>query len=245
MDLRDFDALTFDCYGTLIDWERGILDALRPWVQLSQLGAADDQLLTAFAESESKHEAATPEKRYPQILESVFADIARRFGVEPDPGQAVAFGRSVRDWPAFEDSPSALRYLKQHYALAIISNIDRESFAHSQTRLGVEFDAVITAQDVGSYKPDLRNFEYAFGRLKELGIGRDRVLHVAQSLFHDHEPAKSLGMRTVWVDRRGDRTGSGAARAPRANVQPDLVVKDLAGLVVAHEAAPTGRDGLT
>jgi len=237
MDIRDFDALTCDCYGTLIDWERGILDVLGPWAGQHGLEVSEDGLLQAFAEFESQHEAATPEKLYPEILQAVLTDVARRFGVDADPAEARAFGRSVRDWPAFPDSAAALSYLKQHYKLAIISNVDRDSFAHSRAKLGVEFDAVITAQDVGSYKPDLRNFEYALERLKALGVERDRILHVAQSLFHDHEPAKALGLRTVWINRRAGRPGWGATCPPRASVRPDLVVNDMAALAAAHRAA--------
>jgi 2-haloacid dehalogenase len=234
MKLRDFDALTFDCYGTLIDWERGLVQVLRPWADRRRLGVPDDALLAAFAEFELQHEAATPERPYPEILQAVFADIARRFGVDADPGEAEAFGRSVRDWPPFPDSAAALRYLKRHYRLAIISNVDRDSFAHSQAKLGIEFDAVITAQDVGSYKPALRNFEHALERLKALGVERGRILHVAQSLFHDHEPARALGLRTVWINRRAGKAGWGATCPPRTAVQPDLVVNDMAALAAAH-----------
>ncbi|MFQ5806363.1 MAG: haloacid dehalogenase type II [Phycisphaerae bacterium] len=236
MDFRNVDALTFDCYGTLIDWEQGILDVLEPWAQRYGLGVSNDELLASFGDFESEHEAATPRKLYPEILQAVFMDIARRYGVDPEPEEARAFARSVRAWPAFEDSAAALRCLKQHHKLAIISNIDRASFAHSQAKLGVEFDAVITAQDVGSYKPDRRNFEYAFERLKELGVERDGILHVAQSLFHDHEPAKALGLRTVWINRRAGRAGWGATRPPRGEVRPDLVVSDMAALVAVHRA---------
>ncbi len=154
-----------------------------------------------------------------------------------------AFGESVRDWPAFPDSPGALRYLKQHYKLAIISNVDRASFAHSQAKLGVEFDVVVTAEDVGSYKPDPRNFEYAFERLNEIGVARSAILHVAQSLFHDHEPAKQLGTRTVWVDRRSGKPAGGATPTPLASVRPDLVVNDLAQLAEIHAHLPGERPG--
>jgi 2-haloacid dehalogenase len=241
MNLRDFDALTFDCYGTLIDWERGILDVLRPWADRQSVGVSDEALLEAFADFESHHEVATPRMLYPEILQAVFVDVARRFGVTADTTEARAFGRSVRDWPPFPDSPAALRYLKQHYKLAIISNVDRDSFAHSQTKLGVAFDAIITAQDVGTYKPALRVFEHAFEKLRPLGIERARILHVAQSLFHDHEPAKALGLRTVWVNRRAGRAGHGATRPPQARVQPDLVVDDMAALVSAHRGGAPSR----
>jgi 2-haloalkanoic acid dehalogenase type II len=236
MNLHSFDALTFDCYGTLIDWERGITDALRPWAARHGLHVSDDELLELHGRAESEHEAATPQLLYPQILEAVFADIARHFGVDPQPDEMKVFGRSVCDWPAFGDSPAALQYLQQNYKLVVISNVDRESFSHSQARLGVAFDAIITAQDVGSYKPDSRNFEFAFERLREMGIERGRILHVAQSLFHDHEPAKQLGLQTVWVNRRAAKTGYGATRPPQTDVQPDLEVNDLAGLVELHRA---------
>jgi 2-haloalkanoic acid dehalogenase type II len=237
LDLHQFVALTFDCYGTLIDWERGILDALRPWRARSGVPAADGELLARFAECEARQEAATPTMLYPRILEAVFQDLARSFDSEPDPAETAAFGESVPDWPAFADSHAALAYLQRHYKLVIISNIDRRSFAASQARLGVKFDAVITAEEVGSYKPDPRNFEYAFARLAEAGIERERILHVAQSLYHDHEPAKRLGVRTVWVNRRAGQCGWGATQPPQTDVQPDLVVTDLAGLAALH------RDG--
>jgi 2-haloalkanoic acid dehalogenase type II len=231
-----FEALTFDCYGTLIDWERGILDALRPWMGRRGLDVPDGQLLAAFAESEQRHEAVSPTELYPKILKMVFEDIAGRFGIAPEPEDGRAFGESVRDWPAFDDSPAALRYLERQYKLVVISNVDRASFAHSQARLGVEFDAAVTAEDVGSYKPDRRNFEHAFAVLKQLGVERDRILHVAQSLFHDHQPAKQLGLTTVWVNRRAGQQGWGATRAPDGDVRPDLIVNDLASLVAMHQA---------
>ncbi|MBU0639624.1 MAG: haloacid dehalogenase type II [Planctomycetes bacterium] len=240
MNLRDFDALTFDCYGTLIDWERGIAARLVPWAARHGLKVSAEQLLQAFAAAEHRHETATPGRPYPQILETVLADIAAHFGVAAESDEARTFGRSVRDWPPFPDSPAALAYLKQHYKLVIISNVDRASFAHSQAKLGVEFDAVITAQDVGNYKPDLRNFEFAFARLAELGVPRDRILHVAQSLFHDHEPAKQLGLRTVWINRRAGQPGCGATAAPRTAVTPDLAFESLAALADAHRRAIGG-----
>ncbi len=235
MRLRDFEALTFDCYGTLIDWERGIVNALRPWrLERHAVGIDDERLLTLYAEAEPRQESLTPDKPYPEILKAVFAEIASTLGVGVADAELDAFGRSVRDWPAFGDSAEALAYLEHYYKLVVVSNVDRESFAHSNAKLGVEFDAVITAQDVGSYKPDLRNFEFALERLQEMGVARDRVLHVAQSLFHDHVPAKSIGLRTVWVNRRAGKTGTGATPAPDGEVQPDFVVDDMESLAAMH-----------
>ncbi|MCK4873915.1 MAG: haloacid dehalogenase type II [Phycisphaerales bacterium] len=236
MKLPDFEALTFDCYGTLIDWERGIVVALRPWLERHGIGIDDERLLTLYSESEPRQEALTPGRSYPGILKAVFAGIADTLKVDVTSAEMETFSRSVRNWPAFPDVPEALRYLKAHYRLFIISNVDRESFAHSNAKLDVEFDAIITAQDVGSYKPDLRNFEFALRRLQEMGIERTRVLHVAQSLFHDHEPAKSMGLQTVWVNRRAGKVGTGATPAPDSDVRPDIVVEDLAGLAAMHRA---------
>src|SRR5690606_10691412 len=188
MRLGDFSVLTFDCYGTLIDWESGICAAFGPWLERRGVSAAPEQILTAFAAAEAPQQEATPDMLYPQLLARVHAAMAKSFGVAPDPDAAAAFGRSVEHWPAFPDSAEALAYLKQHYKLVILSNVDRASFAHSERKLGVAFDAVYTAQDIGSYKPDPRNFAYMLARLAEQGIGREQILHTAESLYHDHLP---------------------------------------------------------
>jgi 2-haloalkanoic acid dehalogenase type II len=234
--LRDFDALTFDCYGTLIDWERGILDGLRSWRERHRFAISDEELLTLYATAEPKQEQAHPSMRYPDILAAVLADLGEQLNADVRADEATAFGRSVRDWPAFEDSPAALAYLKQHFRLAIVSNVDRASFAFSNERLGVEFDAIITAEDVGRYKPDPRHFTFALERLAKMGVERSRVLHVAQSLFHDHEPAQAMGLGTVWINRRAGRAGTGATKPPSTVIQPDLVVTDLAALAALHRA---------
>ena len=141
------------------------------------------------------------------------------------------FGASVRTWPAFPDSGDALAYLKRHYRLAILSNVDRASFTQSNAKLGVTFDHIFTAEDIGSYKPDLRNFEYALARLREAGVEKRAVLHVAQSLFHDHVPAKLLGLASVWIDRRAGRPGAGAT--PPAAATPDWRFESLAEFAAA------------
>ena len=231
MRLDDFSALTFDCYGTLVDWETGLLHALRPW--LAEVGQpfSDDQILEAFAKAESQAQAFSPGKRYPDILQAAMQTMGASWGIESSPAQRAAFAASVGRWPVFADTPSALRELKRHYRLAILSNVDRESFGLTHALLGVEFDHVFTAQDIGSYKPDPRNFEYALAKITEAGIGRGRVLHVAQSLFHDHVPAKKLGIPTVWIDRRAGKPGSGATMP--AAVVPDWRFESLADFAVA------------
>jgi len=151
--------------------------------------------------------------------------------------EAAEFGGSVGRWPAFPDTAAALQYLKRHYKLVILSNVDRASFAKSNVKLGVEFDRVLTAEEIGSYKPDVRNFEYAIRVLGEMGVARAKILHVAQSLYHDIVPAKSLGLRTVWVNRRKGRSGGGATLSPRGDAKPDLEVASMAELAEKHRAS--------
>ena len=161
--------------------------------------------------------------------------MARRWSAASTDRDAAAFGASVGDWPAFPDSPEALAYLKRHYKLVILSNVDRASFGASKRRLGVEFDAIITAQDVGSYKPDPANFRALLKRLTGMGIDKSRVLHTAQSLFHDHVPAKAAGLATCWIDRRGGQ-GWGATKPPETQVTPDFRFISMAEMAQRHRA---------
>ena len=234
--LSAFQVLTFDCYGTLIDWETGICQALGPWLEAQGVRITRDELLAAFAAAEAPQQEATPDLRYPELLARVHGAVARHFGVAADPAAAQAFGGSVRDWPAFPDFAAALAYLKRHYRLVILSNIDRASFAQSAPKLGVEFDAVYTAQDIGSYKPDSRNFEYMLARLAEQGVTKGQILHTAQSLYHDHVPAKRFGLATCWIDRRAGQAGAGATRPPEVEVRPDFRFATLAEMAAAHQA---------
>jgi 2-haloacid dehalogenase len=238
--LDDFEVLTFDCYGTLIDWETGIWQAIGPWLERRGVSAARDQVLAAFAAAEAPQQQATPDLRYPELLARVHEIMAKRFGVAPDAEAAAAFGRSIRDWPAFPDSADALAYLQQHYRLVILSNVDRSSFAHSARKVGVAFAAVYTAEDVGSYKPDPRNFEYMLARLAERGIAREQILHTAESLYHDHIPAKRCGLATCWIHRRAGQSGHGATRPPEVEVTPDFRFPTLGAMAEAHRAEASG-----
>jgi 2-haloalkanoic acid dehalogenase type II len=239
MRLSDFDALTFDCYGTLIDWESGILGALKPWAARHGVRADDEALLAAFGRAESRREAQHPTTLYPEILALVLRDLGAELGAPVSDEEAAAFGASVKDWPAFADSAAALAYLKQHYKLIIVSNVDRDSFRHSNKKLGVAFDAVVTAQDSGAYKPALNHFHLAFERLAALGIGKAKLLHVAQSLFHDHVPAKQLGLATAWINRRAGRGGEGATPVA-APVKPDWEVPSMAAFAELHRRETSG-----
>ncbi len=235
MKLTDFKVLTFDCYGTLIDWESGILNALRPWAERHGRAVEDGALLGAFGRHEWVQQTARPRALYPDILAGAFLGIAGELGIAAAPGEAEAFGDSVKDWPAFPDSAEALAYLKRHYKLAVLSNIDRASFAHSAAKLGVEFDLLVTAQDVGSYKPAPAHFERALAQLAEMGVAKEQILHTAQSLHHDHVPAKAMGFTTIWINRRAGKTGAGADKPPPSEVVPDWEVPSLAAMVELHK----------
>ena len=240
--LTDFDALTFDCYGTLIDWETGILDALAPWLERHGVAGDAGAVLEAFARCESKQQADTPDMVYPEVLARVHTALAGDWGIPSSDAEAHAFGASVGDWPAFADAPQALRALKEHFKLVILSNVDRASFRASNDKLGVDFDAVFTAQDIGSYKPDPRNFAALVDGLARRGIAAKRILHTAQSLFHDHVPARAAGLATAWIDRRHDQAGSGATMPVAAAAKTDFHFTSLAEMVERHNAdlvAPT------
>lgn len=214
-DFDRFRVLSFDCYGTLIDWETGIRSALGSWASRHSVDATPDELIRWFSELETVIERErTPALLYPQVLAETLRRIGSRCGVVVTNEDAVAFGASVPEWPAFPDSPEALTRLKQRFRLIIVSNVDRASFAASNGLLGVEFDRVITAEEVGAYKPSSPHFDALFASLPSLGVERSELLHVAQSLFHDHEPAARLGLPSVWIDRRQDQAGFGAAPAP-------------------------------
>jgi 2-haloacid dehalogenase len=213
-----YDVLTFDTYGTLIDWETGLVSALHRALGVSAAGIGDENLLTRLADLEPEAEA--PGTAYREVLATCLRGVATQLGTTVDDAQASEFGGSVVDWPAFPDSGEALARLQTRFALATITNCDDDLFAASEKRLGVTFDAVITAQQVGRYKPDTAGFLLAHERIeRELGVPKERVLHVAQSLYHDHVPAKSLGMQTVWIDRRNGRAGGATPAA--AEVTPD------------------------
>jgi 2-haloalkanoic acid dehalogenase type II len=234
MRLSDFKALSFDCYGTLIDWESGIAQALAPL--LARSGVGIEELLDAYGPIEHEVEEEFPDLRYSSLLEKVHARLSQKLGVAENAEEAAAFGASVGDWPAFGDAPDALRYLKQHFRLIILSNVDRQSFSGSNRRLGVEFDAILTAEEIGSYKPDVRNFEFLLARVADFCMAKSELLHVAQSLFHDHAPANRMGIASAWIDRRHDKAGSGATRMPDQAPHYDFRFTSLEELAAAHRA---------
>jgi 2-haloacid dehalogenase len=225
-----FEALTFDCYGTLIDWETGLANAFRSVLRAHGMDAADEDVIARYARYEAEAEAG-PYLRYRDVLATGLRGVAGELGVEPTAAEVEAFSLSVADWPAFPDSADALARLARRYRLGVVTNCDDDLFAASNRRLGVAFDWIVTAEQVGSYKPDERNFQVAFERL---GLPRERILHVAQSLYHDHVTAKRLGLATVWIDRRRGREGSGAT--PIADAAPDASFPDMASFAAAATA---------
>lgn len=217
----DFDVMSFDCYGTLIDWETGIAHALQPILQAHTVHVSDDQVLEAYADCEAEAERQAY-MSYRAVLATAVQSLGALYQFTPSPAEIQRFSISVGDWPAFPDAARALTRLKHRFKLAVITNCDDDLFAQSNHRLGVAFDWIITAQQAHSYKPSLHTFQVAFERI---GVPPARFLHVAQSLFHDHVPAKQLGLTTVWINRRHDKPGFGAT--PPAAVTPDLEVPDL------------------
>ena len=214
MDFTKYDALSFDCYGTLIDWEAGIASVLTPWASEVGLALSNEHLLTAYADNEADAEREAPADLYSTVLADAFRRTGHQLGAPVSEQWAARLGNSVPSWPAFPDSAAALRSLAEDYKLIILSNVHREGFAGSNIRLEVEFDRIITAEDVGAYKPASNHFDALDAALDDMGIRRERLLHVAQSLFHDHVPAKRHGLDSVWINRRHNRPGWGATPEP-------------------------------
>lgn len=239
--LSDFKVLTFDCYGTLIDWESGMIAALTPLTERLQPAPMRNEILEAHSRIEAMQQLATPAMPYAELLAVIYKRLAEHWRLSVSWQECLTYGRSIANWPAFPDSGEALRYLKQHFALVILSNVDNESFAHSNARLGVAFDAVYTAADIGSYKPAIRNFEYMLADLAQQGVARGDILHVAESLFHDHVPANSLGLASCWIHRRHGDEGFGATRPPGTMPKLDFRFESMAALAAAH-AAEVGAD---
>lgn len=236
MKLTDFKALTFDCYGTLIDWESGMFTALQPLLDKVRRPLTRDEVLQAHARHESRQQARTPGKLYSDLLAVVYKRLAEEWEVTASWDEAVTYGQSIQHWPAFPDSADALKELKQHYKLVILSNVDNASFAHSNAKLGVAFDAIYTAGDIGSYKPASANFDYMLEALSDLGIAKGDILHTAESLFHDHKPANAAGLASCWIYRRHAQQGFGATMDPGATPHYDFRFDSMADFAAAVTA---------
>lgn len=236
MKLSDYKVLTFDVYGTLIDWETGIFNALEPLLSRASPTLTRDQVLEAHAFHESTSQAQGPTRLYPDVLATVYKRLAEEWHVSVSWQECVTYGASVSDWPAFPDSADALAYLGAHYKLVVLSNVDNASFAASNDKLGNPFHAVFTAEDAGSYKPDPRNFDYMIAGLQRLGFKKDEILHTAESMFHDHAPAKAHGLANCWIYRRHDKDGFGATMNPGVLPSYDFRFNSMAELAEAHNS---------
>lgn len=228
IDFSKTKALSFDCYGTLIDWETGLLELLRPWFSDAGIEIADDLILLAFGTYSERHQNVRPALLYPEVLRRTWRDIEAHFGMTLDSEKAEKLARSVPKWPAFADTTGALNRLATRFKLVILSNIDDGSIAETRKTLAVPFHAVVTAEQVGAYKPEKRHFERMFQLLKDDGIEPCELVHVGQSRFHDIEPADELGLQTVFIYRRHKKGGVGASIA--ANIEPDLLLNSLVEL---------------
>jgi 2-haloacid dehalogenase len=237
LDLTTFKALSFDCYGTLIDWEAGIAAVLGPWAREQGLDLGDEELLLAYADNEAAVEEEMPSALYPEVLATAFRRTGEKLGAPVSDEWAQRLGDSVPDWPAFPDSADALARLRRHYQLIIVSNVHRAGFAGSNQRLRGDFAAIITAEDVGAYKPAEDHFRALDAALPGLGLDRTELLHVAQSLFHDHVPAKREGLPSAWINRRHNRPGWGATPEPDQNFSYELEFKSMGDFADAVDRA--------
>jgi 2-haloacid dehalogenase len=221
LNFNDFEVLTFDCYGTLIDWESGLVNSLLPVLGNHKIDIRHDELLELYGRFESAEESGEY-RTYREVLRNVLRNLGVRLGFHPTPNELDEFPESIKLWQPFPDTVLALKRLQRRFKLAVISNIDDDLFAHSAKHLRIPFDWVITAQQVNAYKPSLKNFKRA---IEVIDLPTTKILHVAQSLYHDIAPAKSLGLATIWINRRHNREGFGAT--PASDVQPDLEFPDL------------------
>lgn len=239
MKLTDYKALTFDVYGTLIDWESGMVAGLKPLTDQLD-GISRNEVLEAHAYHESTTQRWTPAKKYSDVLATVYKRLAEEWKLDVTWAECQVYGRSVEHWPAFADSRDALAYLREHFTLAILSNVDNASFAYSNDKLGNPFHLTCVAEDVGSYKPADRNFDYMLEQLERIGIGKDDILHTAESMFHDHAPANKFGLANCWIYRRHDQEGFGATMNPGDMPKVDFTFNSMAELVEAHKAETIG-----
>ena len=235
MSLRDYEALSFDVYGTLIDWESGMIAGLRPLTDRLGAEMRDDAVLEMHARHESAAQSWTPGRRYADLLATVYRRCAEELDLAVSWEECERYGASVPDWPAFPDSADALAYLAQHYRMYVLSNVDNRSFAGAARKLAVDWDGVFTAEDVGSYKPAQRNFDYLLAQTRASGIEDARLLHTAESMFHDHVPARENGLDNAWIYRRHDKQGWGATMDPGRPAETTYRFDSMAEMAAAHE----------
>jgi len=232
--LRDFEVLTLDCYGTLVDRDTGIVNALMPSLHDAGVTAGRGEILRAFHQAERAKLLTTPGVCYAELLLEVHASLSNFFEIGRDDKAAIAFAGSIKDWPVYSDVAGALDYLKDHFKLVLLANMDRQSFEQTKKSLGVTFDAVYTAEDIGTYKPSMKSFDYLLARLAKADIAKERVLHIANSLRLDHVPAKRRGFSTCWIHRPDGRSRMKGSTTQGIDVHPDFYFESLGALTHAH-----------
>lgn len=232
MRLTDFDVLTFDMIGTLIDFERGLLDFMRPRVLRAKHDIGDTDILETYARTQGEVRAAAPMLNFSGRLPKIWAGVAAHYGVAVEPDDAQAIVRSARQWPAFADSAAALAELKRHFRfLVVVTNGDRVSARVMADTLGSPFSEIITEEDMGAAKPDPRAFHYFIAHLERQGVKKERILHVAQSQYHDIGTARDVGLATAWIYRRQGQPGYGGTQIPPRFTSPDFLAVSLEDLV--------------
>lgn len=235
-ELRGYTALSFDVYGTLIDWESGMLTGLRPLTDRLKSEMPDDVVLEMHARHESAAQEQTPGRLYSSVLATVYRRCAEELGLSVSWEECERYGTGVGNWPAFPDSADALAYLQQHYRMIVLSNVDNRSFAGAAEVLKIAWDGVFTAEDIGSYKPAQRNFDYLLAGIARMGIAKQRLLHTAESMFHDHVPSRANGLSNAWIYRRHAKQGFGATMDPGKLAETTFRFNSLADMAAAHES---------
>jgi 2-haloacid dehalogenase len=233
--LTDFKVLSFGCYGALIDRDSGVYAALRPLLGNGHVGLGREEVVATFTRHEAAQQSETPRMLYSEVLMEVHRRLAREWGVLASDDDHALFAQSVPRWPVYADTPAGLQYLKRYFKLVILSNVDRASFTASSRRLEVRFDDVVTAEEIGSYKPEPRNFECLVTRVAKLGFDRREILHAAQSPIRDLVPAGRCGLAAAWIDRRHERTGESATVAQAGSTPCQFRFASLVDMVKAHQ----------
>jgi len=237
MRLTDFDVLTFDMIGTLIDFEQGVLDFARPRLLRAKHDISDTEILETYASAQGEVRTRAPELLFSARLPKIWEGVAARYGVAVEPGDGPAFVRSARHWPAFADSAAALAELKRHFRfLVVVTNGDRVAARVMANTLGSPFSEIITEEDMGFAKPDPRAFQYFIAHLERIGVKRERILHTAQSQYHDIGAARDAGLATAWIYRRHGQPGYGGTQAPPRYTAPDFLAVSLADLVRQYQS---------
>ena len=236
MRLPDFDVLTFDLIGTLIDFERGLLDFMRPRLLRASHETTDTEILETYAKVQGEVRARAPGLNFSARLPRIWEGVAAHYGVAVEPADAPAIVRSARQWPAFADSATALAELKRHFRfLVLVTNGDRVSARVMANTLGSPFSEIITEEDMGVAKPNPRAFQYFIAHLERQGVQRERILHVAQSQYHDIGAAHDAGLATAWIYRRHGQPGYGGTQAPPRFTSPDFLAVSLEDLVRQYQ----------